>query len=222
MIDQLRIGNKYSYDDYEANVKERSIGSPKKKIIKEPFPFSNITYDFSKVDGELHWQERTLQYIFEMDAVSPEELEEKKIDFKIWVMNVFEEELQDPFIEDYHFIATFESIDFDDSEIEKTTITVTFTAYPFMLSNTKKGITYNIPTASAEEVRIVNKSSHKITPVLIASVPVSFVYENTTYSINAGETTNDSFKLETGASTLTIQPVSTGGTLRIEFVEEVF
>jgi len=222
MIDQLRIGNKYSYDDYEANVKERSIGSPKKKIIKETVPFSNITYDFSKVDGELHWQERTLPYIFEMDAVSPEELEEKKIDFKIWVMNVFEEELQDPFIEDYHFIATFESIDFDDSEIEKTTITVTFTAYPFMLSNTKKGITYNIPTASAEEVRIVNKSSHKITPVLIASVPVSFVYENTTYSINAGETTNDSFKLETGASTLTIQPVSTGGTLRIEFVEEVF
>ena len=222
MIDQLRIGNKYSYDDYEANVKERTIGSPKKKIIKETVPFSNITYDFSKVDGELHWQERTLKYIFEIDAFTPEELEEKKIDFKTWVMNVFEEELHDPFIQDYHFIATFENIDFDDSEIEKTTITVTFSAYPFMFSNTKKGITYDIPTASEEEVRIVNKSSHKITPALIASVPVSFVYENVTYSINAGETTNDSFKLETGTSTLTIQPVATGGTLRIEYVEEVF
>lgn len=222
MIDQLRIGNKYSYDNFEASVKERNVGSPKKKIIKDTVPFSNITYDFSKIDGELHWNERTLTYIFEIDAITPEELEEKKVDFKTWVMNVFEEELHDPFIEDYHFIATFESIDFDDSEIEKTTITVTFTAYPFMLSNTKKGITYNIPTASEEVVQIANKSSHKITPTLIASGPVSFVYGNTTYSVNAGETTNDSFKLDMGISSLTIQPVSTGGTLRIEFVEEVF
>ena len=222
MIDQLKIGNKYSYDNYEASVKERKIGSPKKKIIKETVPFSNITYDFSKIDGELHWSERTLTYIFEIDAFTPEELEEKKMDFNTWVMNVFEEELHDPFIENYHFIATFESIDFDDSEIEKTTVTVTFTAYPFMLSNSKKGVTYDIPTVSKEAVQIVNKSSHKITPTLTASVPVSFVYGNTTYSINSGETTNDSFKLDTGISTLTIHPVSTGGTLRIEFVEEVF
>lgn len=222
MIDQLRIGNKYSYDNFEANVKERNVGSPKKKIIKETVPFSNITYDFSKVDGELHWEERTLQYIFEIDALTPEELEEKKIEFKTWVMNVFKEELHDPFIENYHFIATFEDIDFDDSEIEKTTITVTFTAYPFMFSNTKKVATFTIPTASEEAVQIVNKSSHRITPTLIASVPVSFVHGNTTFSVKSGETTNDSFKLETGLNTLKIQPVSTGGTLRLEFVEEVF
>lgn len=222
MIDQLRIGNKYSYDDFEANVKERIIGSPKKKVIKDTVPFSNVTHDFSKIDGELYWQERTLKYIFEMDAITPEELEEKKIKFKAWVMNVFGEELHDPFIEDYHFMATFDGIDFDDSEVEKTTVTVTFSAYPFMFANAKRVFEYTLPTTSAEDVSIDNKSSHKVTPVLIASAPVTFSYGNTTYSINAGEMTNDSFRLETGASTLTIQPVSTGGTLRIEFVEEVF
>lgn len=222
MIDQLQIGNKFSYDDFEANVKERVIGSPKKKSIKDTVPFSNITYDFSKIDGELYWEERTLKYILEIDAMTPEELEEKKIAFKTWVMNVFEEELHDPFIEDFHFIATFDGVDFDDSEIEKTTITVTFSAYPFMIANTKRALEFTIPTSAEAEVRIENDSSHRVTPTLIASVPVSFKYGGTTFSIGAGETTNDSFKLEAGTNTLMIQPVSTSGTLRVEFLEEVF
>lgn len=222
MIDQLRIGNKYSYDDFEANVKERKIGSPKKKITKDTVPFSNVTYDFSNINGELYWEERTLKYIFEMDATTPEELEEKKIAFSSWVMNVFKENLYDPFVEEYHFLATFADIDFDDSEIEKTTVTVTFTAYPFMLSNVKRVFTFNIPTASEEVVQFENKSSHKVTPTLIASVPVSFSYGGTTYSIKAGEMTSDSFRLDAGINMIKIQPVATGGTLRIEYVEEVF
>lgn len=222
MIDQLQIGNKYSYDDFDANVRERTIGSPSKKIIKDTVPFSNTTHDFSKIDGELYWEERSLTYIFEMDAMSPEELEEKKIDFKTWVMNVFNEKLYDPFIEDYHFIATFADIDFDDSEIEKTTVTVTFTAYPFMMSNEKRIFVFNIPTASEETVQFVNKSSHKVTPTLIASVSTSFSYNGTTYSVKAGEMTSDSFRLDAGINTIQIQPVATGGTLRIEYVEEVF
>jgi len=222
MIDQLRIGNKYSYDDFEANVKERKIGSPKKKTTKDTVPFSNVTYDFSNINGELYWEERTLKYIFEMDATTPEELEEKKIAFSTWVMNVFSENLYDPFVEDYHFIATFADIDFDDSEIEKTTVTVNFTAYPFMMSNAKRVFNYNIPTVSEEVVQLQNNSSHKVTPTLIASVPVTFSNNGTTYSVKEGESTSDSFRLEAGVNVLKIHPVATGGTLRIEYVEEVF
>ena len=222
IIDQLIIGNKSSYDDFEANVKERSIGSPKKKTIKDTVPFSNVTHDFSKIDGELYWEERTLEYIFEIDADTPEELEEKKIDFKTWVMNVFEEELHDPFIEDFHFIATFEDIDFDDSEIEKTTITVTFSAYPFMLSNAKIAYEFAIPTSSENVVVIANNSSHRITPTLIASVPVSVVINNTIYSINAGETKIESLKFEIGTNEIIIKPVSVSGTLKVEYFKEVF
>jgi len=222
MIDQLQIGNKFSYDDFEANVKERVIGSPPKKTVKDTVPFSNITYDFSKIDGELYWEERPLEYVLEMDATTPEELEEKKLDFKTWVMNVFEEELHDPFIEDYHFIATFNDIVFDDSEIEKTTVTVTFSAYPFMIANTKRAFEFTIPTDAEVEVKIENDSSHRITPTLTASVPVSFKYNGTTFSMASGETTDDSFRLEAGTNTVTIQPVSTGGTLKVEFLEEVF
>ena len=222
IIDQLTIGIQSSYDDFEANVKERHIGSPKKKTIKDTVPYSNVTHDFSKIDGELYWEERTLEYIFEIDADTPEELEEKKIDFKTWVMNVFEDELHDPFIEDFHFIATFEDIDFDDSEIEKTTATVTFSAYPFMLSNAKIAYEFAISTASEKVFVAVNNSSHRITPTLIASVPVTFMHGNTIYSINAGETKIDSFKLEMGANEITINPASSSGTLKVEYFKEVF
>ena len=222
IIDQLIIGNKSSYDDFEANIKERHIGSPKKKIIKDTVPYSNVTHDFSKIDGELYWEERKLEYIFEIDADTPEELEEKKIDFKTWVMNVFEDELHDPFIEDFHFIATFEDIDFDDSEIEKTTITVIFSAYPFMLSNMKIAYEFAVSSTSEKVVAVVNNSSHKITPTLIASVPVSFFIGNTTYSINEGETKIDSLKFEIGTNEITINHASVSGTLRFEFFKEVF
>ena len=66
MIDQLKIGAIGSYDKFGASVSERKIGNPKKKSIKDTVAFSNKTYDFSKIDGELYWEERPLEYIFEI------------------------------------------------------------------------------------------------------------------------------------------------------------
>lgn len=221
MIDQLIIGNKASYDDFEASVKERKNSKPKKKSIKETVPFSNETYDFTDINGEIYWEERTLQYVFEITANTPEELEEKKQLFMSWVMNVMGEELHDPFILGYHFLATFDSLDDDDSEIEKSTITVTFTAYPYMIANTKKS--YSIGMEANEEItaRIVNDSSHRITPTFIADVDFTLVKGDKTFSFASGEITDKSFKFEPGTNVITVQ-ASTAGTLKIEFYEEVF
>ena len=68
LIDQLTIKSTSSYDDFEASIKERMIGAPKKKIIKETVPFSNETHDFSGINGEIYWEERTLKYVFEIIA----------------------------------------------------------------------------------------------------------------------------------------------------------
>jgi hypothetical protein len=115
-LDELRIGDKYSYKDFSASVRDRKISAPVKKKIKETVPFSNETYDFTSINGEIYWEERTLEYVLEMDAETAEQLESKKIDFKTWVMNVEKQELHDPYIKDYHFLATFDDIEFDDSE----------------------------------------------------------------------------------------------------------
>lgn len=136
MLDQLIIGDKASYDDFGASVALRSIKAPPKKSIKETVPFSNKTYDFSKINGELYWEERELEYVFEITASTPEELEELKRAFLAWVTQVHEKEIHDPFIPDFHFVGTYDDLEVEDDEgLDKTTLTVTFTAYPYLVAN---------------------------------------------------------------------------------------
>ena len=221
MIDQLIIGDKASYDDFEASVRERTIRDGAKKEIRDSVPFSNVTYDFSAINGEVYWEEKELEYVFEIMADTPEELEEKKIAFKSWVMNVMGEKLYDPFIRDYHFKATFSGIDVDDSEIEKSTIVATFTAYPYMIANKAKVYEVTLEASKEIAVDVVNDSSHRITPTFSSDVEFTLKMGGSSYAIPSGETTDDSFKLAVGKNTLTVKAVKSG-TLTISFFEEVF
>ena len=221
MLDQLQIGEKYSYDDFSASVRDRKISAPSKKKIKETVPFSNATYDFSSINGEIYWEERVLEYNLEMDAASAEELEELKLAFNAWVMNAENEKLYDPFIKDYHFLATFDSVSFDDSEFEKTTITLVFTAYPYMIANKKKRYIFPI-TATEKEFTVVNNSAHKITPTFDSNVSANIKFGNVSYSMGNVEVTDERFKLERGNNTLKIKSTTGSGTFIVEYSEEVF
>ena len=220
LFDTVIIGKKDSLQDYDASMKEREIGEPKKKSIKETVPFSNKIYDFTKIDGEVYWEERPLTYIFEITADTPEELEDKKSAFKTWIMNVHEEKLYDPYIENHHFIATFDEISCDDSEIEKSTITVDFTAYPYMMSNDAKVYTFALNANSEKKVMILNKSSHRITPTIISDVNVTIQMNDSSYSFSSGETTSSSFCFEMGTNEVTILAGSSGK-VTFKFYEEV-
>jgi phage-related protein len=222
MLDQLRIGDKYSYDDFFASVAERKIGKPKKKVIKETVPFSNTTYDFSAINGEIYWEERELEYTLELDADTPEELEELKIALSGWLMNVMNEDLYDPFIEDYHFKATFEDINFDDEEVEKTTATVKFKAYPYMLANDVKRYSFTIPTNEDLTVKVENNSNHRITPAIAADVPITFSVNGSSYSVGEGVTTDSALMFQVGVNEIIINHNEASGTLTFLFTEEVF
>ena len=222
MIDQLIIGDKSSFDDFEASVKTRTISKPKKKSIRETVPFSNVVYDFSAIDGEVYWEERDLEYVIEIMEDTPEQLEEKKAALASWLMNIIEEELKDPFIKDYHFIATYDDMEEDDDEnVEKTTVTVKFKAYPYMVANDAKTFSYSLTANTEKEVTIINDSSHRITPTVETDVAVTVKLNNTSYGILSGTTEDDSFKLASGVNTLTLL-ASESGDVTFSFFEEVF
>lgn len=224
MIDQLIISNKASHDDFDATVKERHISAPAKKVIKETVPFSNITYDFSAMNGELYWEERALEYVFEIVAPTPQEMESKKAAFTSWVMNVMGESIYDPYEPDWHYHATFDSIDFDDDEtFEKTTVTVKFSAYPYKIANSLTTYAFTIPANDEKTVTVINDSSHRLTPVLTTDKALTIQKSNAVYTIAAGKYEDDTFRLEPGASILTITN-NTGSacTFQVEFYEEVF
>ena len=221
MIDQLFIGNVGSCDEFGASVAERTIIKPKKKSIKETVPFSNVTHDFSAINGEIYWEEGQLEYIFEIIADSAEELEEKKRPFCAWIMNVMQAELYDPYIHGYHFIATYDDMNVDDSEVEKATITVKFTAYPYMISDVKRVYAYKI-TETETNIKINSNSSHRITPTFKTDVECIIKKGNSSYGLPVGEITDDKFLLTPGENILTAKATSGSGTLKIEFHEEVF
>lgn len=222
MIDQLIIEDKASYDDFGASVRERKVNAPTKKTIKETVPFSNITYDFTKINGETYWEEGSLEYIFEILADTPEELEEKKIAFNNWIMLVQENKLYDPYLKDYHYIATFDSIDFDDSEVEKSTISVKFSTYPFKISNERKVYSFNIGAGNEVTTAIINDSSCKIVPRIETSQNINIKMNDSTFGLSAGTTESENLEFETGVVELTIKNTSEDdATVVISFDERV-
>lgn len=226
MIDQLIIGDKASFDDFAASVAARKIKMPKKKKIKETVPFSNMTYDFSAINGETYWEERELEYVFELTADTPEELEELKRKFSAWVASVQAQELHDPHIPDYHFIATYDDMDPDDDEgLDKCTLTVTFTAYPYMIADAPKVYEVDLPdTEQAALIKVLNESEHPVSLTVKNTTGITLkIGDSFTAALTAGSGTYDALKLPKGLTTVLLaNNDSREGTVRLSFYEEVF
>lgn len=221
MLDQLIIGDKSSLDDFEASLKERAISSPKKKSIKETVPFSNVTYDFSAINGEIYWEERELEYVFEIIANNPEELELKKTEFSNWVMNVMSEKISDPYEPDYFYYGSYDDMEYSDDEgVEKTTATVKFSVYPYKISNYVKVKKVALTGSADQTVNLLNSSAHRIAPSVKTDADVVIIFGGKSYALSAGDWENVFF-LQVGTNALTFQS-KTACNVTISFYEEVF
>ena len=226
MIDQLIIGDKASFDDFGASVAKRNRKKPKKKTIKETVPFSNVTHDFTKINGEIYWEEAEHEYTFEMDAPTAEQLEEMKTAFSSWVMNIIQEELHDPIIPDYHYIVTYEDMSFaDEDELLKTTATVIFSAYPYKVSNYPRRIEIPYDGTTVAMLSFAIESSHRIVPKITADQPISGKFNDERFSMEAGTVEDEFFTLSPKGTFNNISFNSANGTackVTISFYEEVF
>lgn len=224
MYDQLIIGGIGSCDEFGASLACRETPPPKKKSIKETLPFSNVSYDFSAINGEVYWEERELIYTFEIVADAPQELEEQKAAFANWVMNIANAEIYDPFIEGYHFLGTFESMEYEDTDdIEKCTISVTFLAYPYKIADHVKTYTLNVGAGASSSITVVNNSSHRVQMVITTDGAVTLMLGDTSYSVPAGTITDADLMLSPGNSTIAVK--NSGGAsvaVSVSFREEVF
>lgn len=222
MIDQIIINGVASFDDFQANLKERNIEAPAKKSIKETVPFSNVVYDFSKINGECYWEERALEYTLEIIRDTPEELEIAKSQLMAWLMNISNADIFDTILTGFHYKGTFDEIKFND-EVEKSTVTVKFSAYPYAIANEATVYNFDIEASAEISKTINNRSAHRISPTVSTTVPITITIGDESYAIAAGETTSDYFKLPAGSTALIIKNTSDeAGTTTIKFYEEIF
>lgn len=220
MIKQLVINNKKSFDDFGVYIATRKITSPKKKVIKESVPFSNNIYDFSKINGELYWEERTLEYSFDIAEIKTEDMEVVKSKLLNWLLNVHDTDIYDPYIPNHHFHGSYNSDSWEE-DFGAGTINVSFTVYPYKISN--KPITHSRSlNAGVNELTIINNSSHRVTPTIICSENMSIQIGTIIYSFSAGETKVDSIKFESGKNELLVTPTTERANITISYIEEVF
>lgn len=134
---------KHSYKDLGITMSpERGIGIPNKIKNKHRVPFSNVTYDFSRLYGEETYGERTLTYNFNIGGirVTKEQMIAEKTKIVNWLMHSDgKQTLYDDTIPGWHFLAEVEGGMAFQENWRTGILTVTFTAYPFMIRDVNEG-----------------------------------------------------------------------------------
>ena len=134
---------KHSYRDYRLTIASRDIGYPEKIKVKYQVPYSNTEQDFSMINGSQNYSQREVTYQFNIAhqrIQTKESMYNTKTLLVNWLMNsVGKQDLWDDYIDGYHFHGEVES----GPEVQENwidgTVDVTFTCYPFMISDFFEG-----------------------------------------------------------------------------------
>lgn len=214
----LIVKNKDLTVDFDSYIAERTLSNPKKKTIKESIPLSNVTYDFSDIDGEIYFEERDLTYTIDIAETSTEAMEEKRASLFEWLAFVQNEDIYDPYFEGFHFRGSFDSDswseDFGAGELE-----VTFKVYPYKIADFATSETFDL-VSGENTISIDNVSSHPIVPTFNASASMNVTIGGRTFALASGESSSPSIKLAKGSNALVVN-ASEAGTLTISYIAEV-
>ena len=127
---------KHSFVDYGLHVKKRHLGVPKKNSIRKKIPFMSGFYDFTKINGNIAWGERTLSYTFDIIGDTPEEVETECTRILNWLGNIHDADIYDDTMVGYHLHGSYDDATPSESEDgEHTELTVSFVCHPFKISN---------------------------------------------------------------------------------------
>lgn len=136
MTEGIRINDKHSYGDFGLYLKYRNIGLPNKKSIRQTVAFMNGYYDFSALNGAPAWEERIIEYAFDVTNDDPVELDYFVSVVLDWLANVQDADIHDDTMFNYHWHGSYESctLNWDDSGMAVELI-VSFVVHPFKISD---------------------------------------------------------------------------------------
>lgn len=77
----IRINGKHSYRDFGLFVSKKVIEMPSVKRIRETVPYMNGSHDFSKLNGELAYEDRIISYTFDITGNDAEEMNKRNMMF---------------------------------------------------------------------------------------------------------------------------------------------
>lgn len=227
---------KHSFKDMGFTISEKEIGFPNKEKIKIKVPFSNVEYDFSELYGSQTYTTRPLTYTFNVldrNGNNKEKMNSLKTVLVNWLMNSRgKQKLYDDAIPGYYFLAEVESEAAFQENWDTGTLTVEFTAYPFMISELPEGhdiwdsfnfdldvsqvVDFNVN--GSLDITLINPGTPNVIPEINSSSSMKIIKGAIEYTIQAGKTKDQDFMLESGENRLKIIG---NGTISFAFYKEL-
>lgn len=217
---EIRANGKGSFTDFKLAIKSRNISLPEKKKIKNSVPFQNGTYDFSDMNGEIYWEERILEYVFDIAEFSTEEMEQIKDKVVDWLLNIHDTDIEDDYTADYYYHGSYDTNSWNE-DFGQGELTVRFSVYPYKYAKERTIITQEI-SETETAIIINNESSHRIMPIVTINGDVSITIGKNTYALTSGTYTDSNLILEKGENTWNVIATSETANLDISYRKEVF
>ena len=134
---QIRFGGRWSGDDLGVEITAGGFSEPQPRILRETVAGMDGSYDFSRMDGSLHYDDREGSYTFHITGRTSGEAADKKSALLDWIYSG-STELYDENIEGYMYTGV-SCTGIDEPKIIGTArreidLTVRFTAAPYMRS----------------------------------------------------------------------------------------
>lgn len=209
----IRINDLHSFHDFGLYLNYRNVGLPEKKSLRETVPYMNGYYDFSALNGAPAWNERRIDYAFDVIEDSPQELEREITRILDWLCNVHDADIFDDTLTRFHWHGSYDSCDvnYDDSG-EQAEIKVSFVVHPFKIADDPTEYTMTAGTH-----KIVNLGM-AVAPYVFSNASAAIQIGTYVSSIPANEEIQLEIDLARGDNTII---VAGDGTVKIGFYEEV-
>lgn len=213
MTDGIRINDLHSYRNFDLCIKSRSIGLPEKKSIRETVPYMNGYYDFSALNGAPAWNERIIEFSFDVIGETPQALEIEVSKVLNWLCNVHDADIFDDTLTWQHWHGSYHSSDvaYDDSG-EQAEVKVSFVVHPFKIANEPTTYTMKSGTYTIKNMGMV------VSPIVSSNAAAAIQIGTYVSSIPANEETKLEIDLKRGDNTVI---VSGDGTVTFSYYEEV-
>lgn len=237
MMEGITFLGKHSYTDFGLSLAPgKSIGMPEKEKITVKVPFSNTEYDFSLIYGSQPYTTRELSYPFNVYVpghLTKVAMNSKKTQVMNWLMNSYgKQKLYDDAFPGHYFLAEVEDGASFDENYSDGILTVTFKAYPFMISENPEGNvewdSFNFDYDVMQDVEfdidgergvtLINAGTPDVFPTIESSGEMEISLNGKTYMVSAGTTEKADIPLVSGENALTI---TGNGTIKFTFYKEM-
>ena len=211
ITDGITAGGKHSYNNFDLFISDRTINNPKKGAVRETVPFMTGSYDFSMINGAVPWEDREIEYVFDITGSTIKEMDEQRDKVLNWLMNIHEEVIQDDTMPEYHFFGSYLKDKIKESA-EKCEITVTFICYPFKVFNDVTSADYSAGTY------VINNPGQNVPLVALCTENMQIQVGDSSVVVPAGVEIETGLDLQRGDNDIVITGT---GVATLKYYKEV-